>query len=69
MILKRKYNYKRKLHQRKYYYKITKIIQPTHKPWVKSPWVKSPTLLLKKPLCMGDLSPASKKIIERPVIL
>ena len=29
---------------------------------------KSPALLLKIPLCMGDLSPAHKIFIERPVI-
>ena len=30
---------------------------------------KSPTPFLKKPLCMGDLSPALKIFIERPVSL
>ena len=29
---------------------------------------KSPALLLKKPLCTGDLSPLGKIFIERPVI-
>ena len=29
---------------------------------------KSPAPFLKKPLCMGDLSPACKIFIERPVI-
>ena len=28
---------------------------------------KSPALFVKKPLCMGDLSPARKIFIERPV--
>ena len=40
------------------------IYSPPRNPRVGS---KSPTLFVKKPLCTGDLSPARKIFIERPV--
>ena len=43
-----------------------KIIQPPGNLRTGKKW---PALLLKKPLCMGYLSPACKMFIERPVTL
>ena len=44
--------------------KLQKLYSPPRKLEVGN---KPPALLLKKPLCMGDLSPMCKILIERPV--
>ena len=44
--------------------KLQKLYSPPRNPRAGN---KSPALFVKKPLCTGDLSPARKKFIERPV--
>ena len=46
--------------------KLPKLYSPPRKPEAGS---KSPVLLLKKPLCMGNLLPSRKISIERPEII
>ena len=46
--------------------KLPKLYSPPRNPRAGS---KSPALFMKKPLCMGDLSPAHKILIERPATL
>ena len=43
--------------------KLQKLYSPPRNPRTSN---KSPELFVKKPLCMGDLSPTRKIFIERP---
>ena len=45
--------------------KLQKLYSPPRNP---RPVNKSSALFVKNPLCMGDLSPACKILIERPVV-